>query len=47
MFENLRSLQIPRIGSPIFGALFPALIFIIAFAAAYLLYKHFSKEAGK
>ncbi len=45
MFENLRSLQIPKIGSPIFGALFPALIFIIAFASAYFLYRHFSKDS--
>ncbi len=42
MFENLHSLDIPRIGSPLFGALFPALVFAVAFLAAYFLYKHFS-----
>ncbi|GEM_PF-2224582 len=42
MFEALRNLDIPRIGSPIFGAIFPALIFAIAFLAAYFLYRHFS-----
>jgi hypothetical protein len=44
MFQNLRSLNIPRIGSPIFGALFPAFVFVVAFLAAYLLYKHFSSR---
>ncbi len=43
MFENLHSLHIPRIGSPLFGAILPAVIFVVAFASAYLLYKHFSK----
>ncbi|MCD6455136.1 MAG: hypothetical protein J7L62_07535 [Candidatus Aminicenantes bacterium] len=43
MFEALRNLDIPRIGSPIFGALFPALIFAIAFFSAFFLYKHFSR----
>ena len=45
MFEALHSLEIPRIGSPVFGALFPAFVFIIAFLAAFLLYRHFSRES--
>lgn len=44
MFDALRNIDIPRIDSPILGALFPALIFAIAFLAAFLLYKHFSSK---
>jgi hypothetical protein len=31
------------IGSPVLGIVIPALIFLISFLAAWLLYRHFAK----
>ena len=38
-------LQAQRIGHPAFGIIIPAVIFLISFLVAYLLYRHFSKAA--
>ena len=39
--------QAQRIGHPAFGIVIPAVIFIISFLVAYLLYRHFSKALDK
>ena len=39
--------QTQRIGSMIFGIIIPAVIFVISFLAAWLIYRHFSKSVKK
>ena len=41
------ALQFERTGHPAFGILIPAVIFLISFLVAYLLYRHFSKAAER
>jgi len=36
-----------RYGAPIFGYVFPGLVFIVSFVVTYWLYKHFTKEIEK
>ena len=39
--------QPTRIGSPILGWIIPAVIFIVSFAVAWVLYKHFTKKVDE
>ena len=41
---NLLAQQMPRIGSPILGYVIPAVIFVISFLVAFLLYRKFTRE---
>jgi hypothetical protein len=41
------ALQTQRIGSTLFGIIIPAVIFVISFLAAWLIYRHFSKSVKK
>jgi hypothetical protein len=40
---RILALQAERIGHPAFGIIIPAVIFIVSFLIAYLLYRRFSK----
>jgi hypothetical protein len=33
-----------RIGHPVLGYIIPAVIFIVSFLVAYLLYRHFTRQ---
>ena len=37
-------LQVSRVGSPVLGIIIPAIIFLISFVAAWMLYRHFSRH---
>lgn len=41
------AMQTKRIGHPALGIVIPAVIFLISFLVAYLLYRHFSKTLDK
>ena len=41
------ALQTQRIGSTLFGIIIPAVIFLISFLAAWLIYRHFSRGIKK
>ena len=41
------TMQAQRIGHPAFGIIIPAVIFIISFLVAYLIYRHFSRSLDK
>ncbi len=44
---HLLASQTQRIGSAVFGIIVPAVIFIISFLAAWLIYRHFSRNIRK
>ncbi len=40
---SLLSVALERLGSPIWGVIIPALIFLVAFSLTYWLYRRFSR----
>ncbi len=40
---SLLSVALERLGSPIWGVILPALIFLVAFSLTYWLYRRFSR----
>ncbi|MFQ6092700.1 MAG: hypothetical protein ACE5OR_08475 [bacterium] len=47
MMIQIPTSQAQRIGHPALGIVIPAVIFIVSFLAAYLLYRRFSRAAGR
>jgi hypothetical protein len=45
--ESMNGFTPERIGHPILGYVIPAVIFIVSFLVAYLLYRHFTAQVGE